>query len=314
MQATSTGSLGDSAMRRTGSDLTAAKRGRPWGWFKRIVVFTLAVCMTYGGSVNLGLFDIFPALPFTALMVWMAIRFKGVYAVLTPMVLMACVALWVMKRDASSTVFFPAVGREFWLGSDACVVEQRDKKGKPRLALRLADAAPQPVCLEKDIKPQAEGPVLPHHALPRGHRGVIKRVQVQHELLGEHYALVTDTPLGELTIRPESKNLRPVLIWSDEYRVVDEFALRRQIFAVPSALMYWPTLPVTLPLGLSAGYQYAERQIRAAWGRRQMQQCMDDLKALSRSTQEGGRASPIVPPDKVPSRCGDLDQSRGVAQ
>lgn len=227
------------------------RRGQsvPWRPALRVLAFTLTVCMTYGGAVNLGVFGILPALPYVAVMVWMAWRWRGAYLKVTVAVWLVCGALWGLKHQPTR-VFYPAIGREFELGEAACLVRVSELQLSwvtLYAAISQAESGSTPVCDSRDLRLDLdrEGPEFPHQVLQAGQVMRVKRMVVSHPDFSEHYDLVVDTGLGDMTLSPDLYRMKKLALrWHDTGQPVRPEDLRRAVFYQPSLWMYWAPKPL----------------------------------------------------------------------
>lgn len=193
----------------------------------KLILFLISCVGVYGGAVNYGGFDFLPAIPFLAFVVFVSVKWKKLYRTATLALIFICASLYLLKLQHGS-LFHPALEKEFMFKYDVCLAFYE----KTAFVRKLDDKNP---CVS-DLLVKAKTPLK------------ISRISVSNADMGEVYVIHSKTPHGELYYSfnydrgPVFDNLA---IWPNGEPIQQE-DLRRDIFYVPSLMMYWPVFPILL--------------------------------------------------------------------
>jgi hypothetical protein len=207
-------------------------------WFLKTLVYLLTCLFVYGGAVNLGAFDIFAAIPFIGILFYLTFKWRRMFIFSTAAFLIGCAFLYSLKLKRHP-IFFPALGKEFFLVKDLClrsyVSSSFTEGSSEKFFIFQKDFASKNDCQdESDLEVQA------YVVLKKGTRLKVQEVVVSNADLGEQYYIKTETPIGPFSFRDLDS-----ASWLNGFKV-DASDLRRNIFYVPSLLMYWPVFPIMI--------------------------------------------------------------------
>lgn len=203
------------------------KSTRPW-------LFAVACVFVYGGAVNLGFSDIFMAIPFILFVIYASVKWGRKYLVSAVLLVAVVAPLYYLKKQ-HSPIFFPAVGKNFTVSEDVCLILQRSSYSRGEdFVLVTAVTEGQP-CGHKPESDEIKWVTLKAQTPLQ-----IREILVSHADMGESYVIHADSELGDVAFYGNQ-----FIVWPDGSKI-EQHDLRRAIFYRLSLLMYWPTGPIML--------------------------------------------------------------------
>lgn len=184
--------------------------------------YPISCLFVYGGAVNLGGFDIFPAIPFIIYVVIVTLKRGRLFYLSTLLLLLLCIPLYYLKQDNTSRIFYPAVGSQVHLVEDMCLENWKYEKSNTYVLMNI----------EKNEK--CDGKVVQKNSFYP-----IQKTIVSHADFSEKYYLWLKID-GQSVWLPYTRT--KFIQWTNG-DTIEEEDLRRGIFYYPSLLMFWLGLP-----------------------------------------------------------------------
>lgn len=193
---------------------------------KAFLFFIISFFFAYAGIVNLGGTGFFFMTPFLFYLVFIS-RDKT-YGLPSRIFLVILFALYVLKH-LQIPVFYPAIGRSFYLNRDVCLEEH---KLEHSTIIWMSWLVEDRACTISE----REG-IIKVMKMPKGTKLIISGTKVETDWFREHYVFLAQTPLGELEHDPSRyPEDRKLAVWHDG-KSIKQSDLFREIFYTPSQVI-----------------------------------------------------------------------------